>query len=85
MPLSSEIVLATVTLVGTLIVVVVSAGRREWIRVSAWVCLAVYSVLAHLFRPPGIPDWLVNLLVAIFVVLAVVDLRKTVGRAKDSS
>ncbi len=85
MPLSSEIVFATVTIVGTLIVVVVSARRREWVRVSAWVCLAVYSVLAHLFRPPEIPDWFVNLLVAIFVVLVVVDLRKTVGRAQDRS
>ena len=46
MPLSPEIVFATVTIVGTLIVVVVSARRREWVRVSAWVCLAVYSVLA---------------------------------------
>jgi drug/metabolite transporter (DMT)-like permease len=85
MPLSSEIVFATVAVAGSLIVIVASAKRGEWVRVSAWLCFAVYSVLAHLFRPPEIPDWLVYLLVAIFVVLVVVDLRKTVGRAQDRS
>lgn len=85
MPLNPEIVFATVAIVGSVIVVVDSAKRREWVRVSAWVCFAVYSALAHLYRPPEIPGWLVYLLVAIFVVLVVVDLRKTVGQAQDRS